>query len=97
RAVGRATVANARGVRAVDGNARTGAGSGRSPTRSAAPATSGQRMSAQALATADRGVEAARSVRGSVRVPGDKSISHRATLFNALGQGEARISNFSPG
>jgi 3-phosphoshikimate 1-carboxyvinyltransferase len=30
-------------------------------------------------------------------VPGDKSISHRAVLFNALGEGEARISNFSPG
>jgi len=54
-------------------------------------------MSAQALATSDRGVEAARSVRGSVRVPGDKSISHRAALFNAIGQGEATIGNFSPG
>jgi 3-phosphoshikimate 1-carboxyvinyltransferase len=54
-------------------------------------------VSAQALATADRGVEAARSVRGSVRVPGDKSISHRAALFNAIGRGSARISNFSPG
>jgi 3-phosphoshikimate 1-carboxyvinyltransferase len=30
-------------------------------------------------------------------VPGDKSISHRAALFNALGEGEARITNFSPG
>jgi 3-phosphoshikimate 1-carboxyvinyltransferase len=32
-----------------------------------------------------------------VRVPGDKSISHRAALFNALGEGDARITNFSPG
>jgi 3-phosphoshikimate 1-carboxyvinyltransferase len=36
-------------------------------------------------------------VRGNVSVPGDKSISHRAALFNALGEGEARISGFSPG
>jgi 3-phosphoshikimate 1-carboxyvinyltransferase len=30
-------------------------------------------------------------------VPGDKSISHRAALFNALGEGEASVANFSPG
>jgi len=47
--------------------------------------------------TAERGVGPARSIRGSVHVPGDKSISHRAALFNALGEGEANISNFSPG
>jgi 3-phosphoshikimate 1-carboxyvinyltransferase len=45
----------------------------------------------------ERAVSAARSVRGSVQVPGDKSISHRAALFNALGEGHASISNFSPG
>jgi len=32
-----------------------------------------------------------------VQVPGDKSISHRAALFNALGQGRAVITNFSSG
>jgi 3-phosphoshikimate 1-carboxyvinyltransferase len=32
-----------------------------------------------------------------LRVPGDKSISHRAALFNALGSGSARITNFSSG
>jgi 3-phosphoshikimate 1-carboxyvinyltransferase len=37
------------------------------------------------------------SVRGTLRVPGDKSVSHRAVLFNALGEGEATITNFSPG
>ncbi len=42
-------------------------------------------------------VAAARAIRGSVRVPGDKSISHRAALFNALGEGQASIANFSPG
>ncbi len=36
-------------------------------------------------------------VRGSIRVPGDKSISHRAALFNALGEGHATVTNFSPG
>jgi 3-phosphoshikimate 1-carboxyvinyltransferase len=34
-------------------------------------------------------------VKGALRVPGDKSISHRAALFNALGVGEATITNFS--
>jgi 3-phosphoshikimate 1-carboxyvinyltransferase len=47
--------------------------------------------------TAGRAVAGARAVRGSVRVPGDKSISHRAVLFNALGDGQATITNFSPG
>jgi 3-phosphoshikimate 1-carboxyvinyltransferase len=42
-------------------------------------------------------VAPAREIRGSVRVPGDKSISHRAALFNALAEGQASISNFSPG
>ncbi|HEY0580921.1 MAG TPA: 3-phosphoshikimate 1-carboxyvinyltransferase, partial [Chloroflexota bacterium] len=49
------------------------------------------------LGSTDRAVGPARSIRGTLRVPGDKSISHRAALFNALGQGEARITNFSPG
>jgi 3-phosphoshikimate 1-carboxyvinyltransferase len=39
----------------------------------------------------------ARRLRGSIDVPGDKSISHRAILFNALAQGQARISNFLSG
>jgi 3-phosphoshikimate 1-carboxyvinyltransferase len=49
------------------------------------------------LLATDRGVASARRVRGSVQVPGDKSISHRAALFNALGSGRATITNFSPG
>jgi 3-phosphoshikimate 1-carboxyvinyltransferase len=32
-----------------------------------------------------------------VRVPGDKSISHRALLLNAIAEGEARIENLSSG
>ena len=37
-------------------------------------------------------VEGGGSLRGVVRVPGDKSISHRALLFNALAHGRATIS-----
>ncbi|HKC58763.1 MAG TPA: 3-phosphoshikimate 1-carboxyvinyltransferase [Myxococcales bacterium] len=32
-----------------------------------------------------------------VRVPGDKSISHRALLFSALAEGESRIAGLAPG
>jgi 3-phosphoshikimate 1-carboxyvinyltransferase len=31
------------------------------------------------------------NVSGSVRVPGDKSISHRALMFSALGDGQSRV------
>ena len=34
------------------------------------------------------------SLRGTVMVPGDKSISHRAAIFNALAAGAATIDNF---
>jgi 3-phosphoshikimate 1-carboxyvinyltransferase len=34
-------------------------------------------------------------LRGQVRLPGDKSISHRAALFAALAQGESLLENFS--
>jgi 3-phosphoshikimate 1-carboxyvinyltransferase len=44
-----------------------------------------------------RGVRPAQRVRGTIRVPGDKSISHRAALFNALADGEATITGFSSG
>ncbi len=33
-------------------------------------------------------------LRGTVQVPGDKSLSHRAVLFAALAEGESRIDNF---
>src|SRR5919199_3415242 len=36
-------------------------------------------------------------LRGTIRVSGDKSISHRAALFNAVAEGEAVIENYSPG
>ena len=36
-------------------------------------------------------------LRGEVVPPGDKSISHRAILFNSIAQGKAKLTNFSPG
>lgn len=36
-------------------------------------------------------------VRGDVVVPGDKSISHRALMFAALGEGRSRLSGVLPG
>ena len=36
-------------------------------------------------------INAAATVRGRIQVPGDKSITHRALLLNALAQGGARI------
>jgi 3-phosphoshikimate 1-carboxyvinyltransferase len=39
-------------------------------------------------------VEPAGTLTGHVAVPGDKSISHRAVLLGALGDGETRISGF---
>lgn len=37
------------------------------------------------------------SLKGEIAVPGDKSISHRAAIFNSIAQGQASIGNFSPG
>ncbi|HEX2988045.1 MAG TPA: 3-phosphoshikimate 1-carboxyvinyltransferase [Chloroflexota bacterium] len=36
-------------------------------------------------------------LRGELRVPGDKSISHRALILNAIADGEAGVSNLCPG
>lgn len=36
-------------------------------------------------------------IRGRLRVPGDKSISHRALLFGALGQGVSRVRGLARG
>ncbi|MBI2303983.1 MAG: 3-phosphoshikimate 1-carboxyvinyltransferase [Chloroflexi bacterium] len=34
---------------------------------------------------------------GEITPPGDKSLSHRAVIFNAIAQGRARVTNFLPG
>ena len=42
-------------------------------------------------------IRSARNVLGSMRVPGDKSISHRYAMLAALAAGRSRFENFSPG
>lgn len=42
------------------------------------------------------GQEGSRSLSGTVQVPGDKSISHRALLFGAIATGETRIDGLLP-
>ena len=44
-----------------------------------------------------RAVRRPRRLRGAVRLPGDKSISHRAALFGAIAAGETRVENFLVG
>ena len=41
-----------------------------------------------------RTVRGSARLRGEIRVPGDKSISHRALMFNALARGRARVDGF---
>ncbi|MCX8102868.1 MAG: 3-phosphoshikimate 1-carboxyvinyltransferase [Candidatus Bipolaricaulota bacterium] len=43
-----------------------------------------------------RVIKPGRSVKGVLRVPGDKSISHRALLCGSLADGPVRIENLSP-
>jgi 3-phosphoshikimate 1-carboxyvinyltransferase len=42
-------------------------------------------------------VRPARTVRGSVRLPGDKSISHRYAMLAAIANGSSRLENYSTG
>ncbi|MGZ0053228.1 3-phosphoshikimate 1-carboxyvinyltransferase [Brevibacillus gelatini] len=42
-------------------------------------------------------VRQAKKIAGTVRVPGDKSISHRAVMFGALAEGVTTIEGFLPG
>ncbi|HXK34024.1 MAG TPA: 3-phosphoshikimate 1-carboxyvinyltransferase, partial [Dehalococcoidia bacterium] len=44
-----------------------------------------------------RRVAPAKRLRGEIAVPGDKSISHRAAIFNAIADGEAIVHNFLSG
>lgn len=41
--------------------------------------------------------KASRSLKGTIRVPGDKSISHRSVMFGALADGTTRVTNFLRG
>ena len=40
---------------------------------------------------------AGKVIKGSLTVPGDKSISHRAVMFSALAKGETKVKGFLPG
>jgi 3-phosphoshikimate 1-carboxyvinyltransferase len=42
-------------------------------------------------------IRPARGVQGMLRLPGDKSISHRYAMLGALAEGETRLENFSTG
>jgi 3-phosphoshikimate 1-carboxyvinyltransferase len=42
-------------------------------------------------------IRPARGVSGTVRLPGDKSISHRYAMLGAIAQGTTRLSNYSTG
>ncbi len=42
-------------------------------------------------------VHSAKNVLGSLRVPGDKSISHRYAMLAALANGQSKFDNFAPG
>ncbi len=48
-------------------------------------------------ATQERIVRPARNILGSLRLPGDKSISHRYGMLAAFAEGTSRFSNFSTG
>jgi 3-phosphoshikimate 1-carboxyvinyltransferase len=47
--------------------------------------------------THERIIRPARNVLGSLRLPGDKSISHRYGMFAAFAEGTSRFTNFSTG
>jgi 3-phosphoshikimate 1-carboxyvinyltransferase len=44
-----------------------------------------------------REVSRPQRLRGAIEIPGDKSISHRAVMFNALANGSATVTNLSGG
>jgi 3-phosphoshikimate 1-carboxyvinyltransferase len=50
-------------------------------------------MSSRSAAT----IRPARRLRGRLRVPGDKSISHRYAILAALAEGRSTLSNYAPG
>jgi len=45
----------------------------------------------------ERLIRPARTIQGSLRLPGDKSISHRYALLGGLAEGTTRLANFSTG
>jgi 3-phosphoshikimate 1-carboxyvinyltransferase len=49
------------------------------------------------IATHERIIRPARTIYGSLRLPGDKSISHRYALLGGFAEGVSRFTNFSTG
>ena len=49
------------------------------------------------IATQERLIRPARNIYGSLRLPGDKSISHRYALLGGFAEGVSRFTNFSTG
>jgi len=49
------------------------------------------------IATQERVIRPARNILGSLRLPGDKSISHRYAMLGAFAEGTSRFANFSTG
>ena len=47
--------------------------------------------------TEERIVRPARNILGTLRLPGDKSISHRYAMLGAFAEGTSRFSNVSTG
>ena len=44
-----------------------------------------------------RTISSSKGLRGEIRVPGDKSISHRSIMFGSLAEGKTRVSGFLQG
>ena len=42
-------------------------------------------------------ISPAKNISGSIRLPGDKSISHRYAMLAAIAEGTTRLENFSTG
>ena len=42
-------------------------------------------------------IHPAKNIEGGIRLPGDKSISHRYAMLGALADGTTRLDNFSTG
>ena len=45
----------------------------------------------------DRTILPAKNIAGGLRLPGDKSISHRYALLGAIAEGQTTIRNYAPG
>src|ERR1700712_2485660 len=54
-------------------------------------------MSSAATSSTVKVISPARSFRGSLTLPGDKSISHRYAMLAGFAEGTSRITNFSTG